>query len=63
MSTQAELFLPQRPTDEILRERLADAVERANATTDSAERVELHGEIQRLRRVLSLPTEAASDGR
>ncbi len=50
--TQLDLHLPPRPTDEILRERLAEAVEAANACTDPAERVTLQNEITRYRRLL-----------
>ncbi len=50
--TQLDLHLPPRPTDEILRERLAAAVEELNAATDARERVDLHAEVTRYRRIL-----------
>ena len=52
MSFQFSLCLPRQSTDDALRERLAAAVEAANATTDPAERVRLHTEITELRRIL-----------
>lgn len=53
MNQQTTLFLPDRETDEILREKLSDLVEQANAETDSAERLRQHVEITRLRRLLA----------
>lgn len=46
---QNDLLLPIRATNDVLAERLADAVECFNATTEPAERVELIAEIRRLR--------------
>jgi hypothetical protein len=50
--SQYELHLPPRPADDVLRERLAAAVEELNASTDARERVQLHAEVTRLRRLL-----------
>ena len=48
-----ELSLPARPADDVIRERLAVLVDRFNRPNgDAAERVELHAEIVRLRRLL-----------
>jgi len=55
---QFQLFLPDRPTDDILRERLAEYVERFNAEVDPAQRVFLHLEIQSLRRLLRVERKA-----
>lgn len=49
---QYQLFLPERPTDDIIRERLADFVERFNAEVDPGQRVFLHLEILELRKLL-----------
>lgn len=51
---QLELYLPARSADEILSERLAEAVEAFNcAVGDPKLRVEMHAEILRLRERLS----------
>lgn len=50
--TQAELCLPARPADDLIRERLAAHVELFNASTDPLERTEAHHAIQRLRAIL-----------
>lgn len=52
VETQMAMLLPERDTDEILRDRLEAAVAEFNAEQDSARRVELHGEMQRLRAIL-----------
>lgn len=50
-----EFSLPPRPADDVIRERLAILVDRFNRpNTDATERVELHAEIQRLRRLLGV---------
>jgi hypothetical protein len=49
---QLEIHLPPRPTDDVLREKLADLVEQSNATTGE-ERATLHREIVRLRGILA----------
>lgn len=46
---QFEMHLPAQSTDEILRERLAAAVEAFNASGDPEERARLHVDIVRLR--------------
>lgn len=53
-SDQFELVIPPRPTDDILRERLAEFVERFNCEVDPAQRVFLHTEISELRRILKV---------
>jgi hypothetical protein len=49
-----ELFLPRRRTDELLRERLAEAVEELNATDEPVSRAEIFAEVTRLRAVLGI---------
>lgn len=49
--SQLEIYLPERPTDDILRERLSDLVEQSNAT-QGEERAALIREIRRLRATL-----------
>lgn len=53
--SQLELSMPPKRTNDVLSERLADLVERFNATTDPAERVDLHREIKKLRAILFAP--------
>jgi len=54
-SEQIGLFLPEFPTDEILRDRLAGLVAEANEHLCAPERrVELHAEIVRLRSILGV---------
>lgn len=55
MSTeQYQLHLPERPTCDIIRERLADYVERFNCEVDPGQRVFLHLEILELREALQV---------
>jgi hypothetical protein len=50
---QLGIFLPERPTNEIIEDRLTDYVSEANEPLITPERrVELHAEIVRLRAVL-----------
>lgn len=59
MTSQLELCIPPRDANEVLRERLAEAVEAFNACEgDSTRRVELHAEMTRLRRLLAPPGKA-----
>src|SRR2546427_644231 len=51
-SHQFEFALPERPTDEILTERLADNVAEFNETNEPFRRAELMQEIRRLRDLL-----------
>jgi hypothetical protein len=54
-SDQIGLFLPERPTDDILRDRLADLVERLNDPLATPEdRIVWHGEVTKLRRILGM---------
>jgi hypothetical protein len=57
---QLSLSLPPPATDDVLRDRLAAAVESANATTDPAERVEHYRRIQSLRTSLGMGKERVS---
>jgi len=55
IGAQTTLHLQQRPTDDILRDRLAALVAEANEHLCAPERrVELHAEIVRLRRILEV---------
>lgn len=52
MNEQIPMYLPPRDANEIIREQLESACEAFNASVDHAERVELHLEILRLRRLM-----------
>ncbi len=52
-ANQFELCLPLPSTDDVIAERLTERVEEFNASADPLERVQLHGEIKRLRAMLS----------
>jgi hypothetical protein len=54
-SEQIGLFLPERPANDVIHDRLAALVAEANEHLCAPERrVELHAEIVRLRRILEV---------